>query len=43
MGKKTAFTKASNQAKTNKNLFNVKKVNHKKKPKAVKMNVKKVN
>lgn len=42
MGKKSAFTKSSVQTKNNKNLFNVKKVTHKKKSKAVKTNVKKV-
>lgn len=42
MGKKATFTKATKQEKSQKNLFNVNKMNHKKKPKAIKTNLKKV-
>lgn len=42
MGKKKAFTKGAKDTNVPKNVFNVSKVAHKKKAKAVKTNVKKV-
>lgn len=42
MGKKTAFTRKKNQVKTNKRILNLNNMNQKKKPKAVKTNIKKV-
>lgn len=42
MGKKKAFTKGAKETNVQKNVFNVNKIAHKKKAKAVKINVKKV-